>query len=88
MKNRALHRRLAAVESEANRGAKVMQLEPKSISGEDALREYRRMISPSSTAPSKDWSKLTAHHAMEKYLALVKGSTASNRRKLYGSSRY
>jgi hypothetical protein len=79
MRNRALHRRLAAIETEFDRLAKAMEREriaARRISPEDAERTYRKLIdSCSKRARSEESRKPTPHQAAAQYFELVRGTT-------------
>jgi len=73
MRNRALHRRLAAIEAKSNEAAKERRLteDEQRISAEEAERTYRRLMAP---APRTVGSpKLSPNQVMAQYFRMVRG---------------
>ena len=80
MRNRALHRRLAAIEAKSDEAAKAIErehrlAEERSISAEEAEQTYRRLMAP---APRIEGSrKLSLDQVMAQYFRMVRGPAPS-----------
>ena len=93
MRNRALHRRLTAIEAEFDQAAKTiererMPLAERKTSAEEAERAYKRLMNSCSTqSRSEDWTKLTPNEAMARYLREVGRTTPPLRRRMQPGKR-
>ena len=93
MRNRALHRRLTAIEAKSDQVAKGIERERKSLaesklSIDEAERFYKRFKdSCSGDSHSEDWTKLTPNEAMARYLREVGRTTPPLRRRMQSGRR-
>jgi hypothetical protein len=77
MRNRALHRRLVAIEAKSDEASKAIErerrlAEGRRISPEQAERTYREFITAAHSCPQEARS-LSASEAAARYLRMVRG---------------